>query len=95
MVSRQAWPLPPRLGSEEQPMGPQLASAILEETLSLLPPPPHFQPRPDTGLPAPSPAPPGTQVHLVCMPACPSSLCSKRQRREFPGCLVIRALHFH
>lgn len=76
-------------------MGPQLASAILEETLSLLPPPPHFQPRPDTGLPAPSPAPPGTQVHLVCMPACPSSLCSKRQRREFPGCLVIRALHFH
>lgn len=60
MVSRQAWPLPPRLGCKEQPMGPQLASAVLEETLSLLPPPPHLQPCPDTGLPTPSPAPPCT-----------------------------------
>ena len=36
MISRQAWPLPPHLGCEEQPVGPQLASAILEACLSCL-----------------------------------------------------------
>lgn len=76
MVSRQAWPT--SASGERASMGPQLASHQTLETLAscLLP----LLSRPDTGLPAPSPAPPGTQVHLVCMPACPSA--SAQRGRE-------------
>lgn len=93
MVS-QAWPLPPRLGSEEQPWGPSWplpswrklsASCLLHPTFS---PAQTLASQPQAQHPQAHRA-----TRCVCRHAPPAS--AQRGREGSPGGLVIRALHFH